>query len=125
VGKYTDLVSTVDLAPTILTACGAKVPAAVSGVSLLDGAAGKGPLKRDAVFGEIYVHTAVKLEDPTANLTHRWVRSGDWKLIVPVKGGAAELFNLADDPQEKTNLAEKKPDVVERLKKRLDAEWRR
>ena len=123
--EYADLVSTVDLAPTILSACGARVPANVSGVSLLDTAAGKGPLKRDAVFGEIYVHTAVKLEDPTANLTHRWVRSGDWKLIQAVKGGAVELFNLKDDPQEKANLAQKNLEIVERLKKRLDEAWKR
>ena len=58
------------------------------------------------MFGEIYVHTAVKLEDPRANLTHRWVRAGDWKLIVPVKAdGKPELYNLADDPHEKTNQA--------------------
>ena len=71
----------------------------MSGVNLLDVAAGKGRLKRDAVFGEIYVHTAVKLDDPRANLTHRWIRVGDWKLIVPVKDGTAELFNLVDDPE--------------------------
>ena len=124
-GKYPDLVSTVDLAPTVLTAAGAKVPANMSGVNLLDVAAGKGALKREAVFGEIYVHTATKLEDPKANLTHRWVRVGDWKLIAPVKeGGAVELFNLADDPLEKTNLAEKKPDVVKRLRARLPEGWK-
>ena len=125
-GKYPDLVSTVDLAPTVLTACGAGVPAALSGASLLDTAAGKGPLSRDAVFGEIYVHTAVKLDDPRANLTHRWVRIGDWKLIVPVKeGGTVELFNLADDPHEKANLAADKREVVDRLRKRLDEAWKR
>jgi uncharacterized sulfatase len=123
-GKFADLVSTVDLAPTLLTACGVKVPDNMSGVSLLDTAAGKGPLKRDAVFGEIYVHTAIKLEDPRVNLTHRWIRAGDWKLIVPVKDGNTELYNLADDPQEKTNLEETKADVVERLTKRLEEAWK-
>jgi uncharacterized sulfatase len=125
-GKYPDLVSTVDLAPTVLTACGARVPAELSGASLLDTAAGKGPLRRDAVFGEIYVHTAVKLDDPRANLTHRWVRVGDWKLIVPVKeGGTVELFNLADDPHEKTNRAADHGQVVDRLRTRLDEAWKK
>jgi uncharacterized sulfatase len=123
-GRYADLVSTVDLAPTVLTAAGATVPKAMAGVSLLDVAAGKGGLRRDAVFGEIYVHTAVKLEDPRANLTHRWVRVGDWKLIEPVKGGGKpELYDLANDPLEKTNLVEKHPEVVERLRKRLAEAW--
>ena len=122
-GRYPDLVSTVDIAPTVLAAAGLKAPDKMAGVSLLDAAAGKGPLTRDAVFGEIYLHTAVKLEDPRANLTHRWVRVGDWKLIVPVKDGAVELFNLADDPHEKANRAGDKPDDVGRLKKRIQEAW--
>jgi arylsulfatase A-like enzyme len=123
-GRYTDLVSTVDLAPTVLAAAGLKAPKAMAGLTVLDTAAGKGALKRDAVFGEIYTHTAVRLEDPRANLTHRWVRVGDWKLIVPVKKDAKpELYQLADDPHEKTDLAVKHPEVVDRLQKRLAQAW--
>jgi arylsulfatase A-like enzyme len=60
------------------------------------------------------------------------IRAGDWKLVVqrgkddpdnPVaKNGKerTELFNLADDPYEKTNLAGKEPDRVKELKARLD-----
>jgi arylsulfatase A-like enzyme len=123
-GRYADLVSTVDICPTVLSAAAAKAPDKLDGLSLLDTAAGNGRLKRDLVFGEIYVHTAVKIEDPRANLTHRWVRSGDWKLIVPVKSdGKPELYNLADDPHEKKDLADGKPDEVRRLKKRIDEMW--
>jgi arylsulfatase A-like enzyme len=124
-GMYTDLVSTVDLAPTVLTACGVKVPPAIAGVSLLDTAAGKGPLKRTAVFGEIYLHTAKRLDNPAANLTHRWVREGDWKLIVPVnaKDGRVELFNIADDPLEKQNLAAQKSELVKHLRNLLEKSW--
>lgn len=123
-GKYDDLVSTVDLAPTLLTACGVAIPKNMSGLSLLDAALGKGALKRDAVFGEIYVHTAVKIDDPRANLTHRWIREGGWKLILPVKEGKPELFNLADDPEEKSNLADKNSELVTRLRKRLEEAWK-
>lgn len=123
--KYLDLASTVDLAPTVLTAVEAQVPKTMSGVSLLDAASGKGALERGAVFGEIYVHTAVKLEDPRANLTHRWVREGDWKLILPIKGEAKpELFNLKDDPHEKQNLAASKSEEVKRLTKRIEESWK-
>jgi uncharacterized sulfatase len=123
-GQYADLVSTIDIAPTVLTAAGAKVPDSMDGVNLLDAAAGTA-LKRDAVFGEIYVHTAVKIEDPRANLTHRWVRAGDWKLIVPIKAdNKPELYNLADDPHEKTNLAERKSEKLAALSKRLEAVWK-
>ena len=122
--RYPDLVSTVDLAPTILTAAGTKPPEAMDGISLLETAAGKGALNRDAVFGEIYVHTAVKLEDPRANLTHRFVRLGDWKLIVPVKtDGKPELFNVAEDPIEKSDQASTKLEKVKALRQRLDQMW--
>jgi uncharacterized sulfatase len=98
-GRYDDLASSIDLAPTVLTACGADVPKEMSGVSLLDTACGKGRLGREVVFGELFVHTAKDVHDPAKNLTHRWVRKGDWKLIVPIEG-APDLYNVASDPEE-------------------------
>jgi arylsulfatase A-like enzyme len=48
------------------------------------------------------------------------VRDGDWKLIVSRRGReAAELYNLADDPLEKKDLAGDRPAQVEALKKVL------
>ena len=45
---------------------------------------------------------------------------GDWKLVVSQRKDAiVELYNLTDDPAEKTNLAEKNPQRVEELKKIL------
>ena len=66
------------------------------------------------------------------------LRKGDWKLVLngnakddpdgnpePKKGkkGVAlvELFNLANDPSEKTNLAEREPERVRELRARLEA----
>jgi len=46
------------------------------------------------------------------------VRQGDWKLIVRGRG-KAELFNLAKDPCEKTNLAARHSDRVAELRKLL------
>jgi arylsulfatase A-like enzyme len=49
------------------------------------------------------------------------VRQGDWKLVwkatLPSK---TELFNLAQDPSEKTDLADKYPEKVAALKKRIE-----
>lgn len=118
-GRYDDLVSTIDLAPTILQACGVKVPERMTGLSLLDAAAGKGRLKRDAVFGEIYVHSATKLGHPELDVTHRWVRAGDWKLIDFLREKRVEMFQLADDPHERTNLAEKRADQLRMLQQRI------
>ena len=73
--------------------------------------AGRGRLKREAVFGEIYVHTSTNLKMPQLDVTHRWVREGDWKLIVHLTDKKQiELFNLANDSHERTNLAEKEGD---------------
>jgi uncharacterized sulfatase len=122
-GRYEDLVSTVDLAPTILSACGLQPTPEMHGLSLLDAAAGKGPLKRDAVFGDLYEHTSVDVEKPSLSLTHRWVRQGEWKLIVPVKG-EVELYNVKQDPHEEKNLAGEQGARVEQLKRVLDGWWR-
>ena len=49
------------------------------------------------------------------------VREGDWKLIwrTPLPS-ALELYNIAQDPGENTNLAEKNPEMVAKLQKRID-----
>jgi len=63
------------------------------------------------------------------------IREGDWKLIEglgsggftkpsviePEEGGpVGQLYNLAEDPSETTNLYQERPDVVERLTLELD-----
>jgi arylsulfatase A-like enzyme len=49
------------------------------------------------------------------------VRKGDWKLVwravLPTK---LEIFNLAQDPAETTNLADQQPDKVRELQKRIE-----
>lgn len=47
------------------------------------------------------------------------VRRGDWKLRAVKE--QRELFNLADDPSETTNLAEKRPELVQTLSSAFDA----
>jgi arylsulfatase A-like enzyme len=50
------------------------------------------------------------------------VRQGDWKLIwrTPLPS-ALELYNLAHDPSEHTNLADKNPQKVAELQQRIEA----
>jgi uncharacterized sulfatase len=120
VGRYHDLVSTVDLAPTVLQACGQKAPENMKGVSLLNVACGKGKLERQSVFGEIYLHSATKLGAPELDVTHRWVRHVDWKLILDLKAKHPELYQIVQDPFERTDLAEKAPERVRELTKMID-----
>jgi arylsulfatase A-like enzyme len=64
------------------------------------------------------------------------IRMGDWKLVLnggydetedieagrtSLAGTIGELFNLADDPYEQHNLADKRPDKLEALRARYDA----
>ncbi|MBI2929434.1 MAG: sulfatase [Verrucomicrobia bacterium] len=47
------------------------------------------------------------------------IRAGDWKLIQYYEDGRRELFNLREDPSETANLAERQPDKVMELAKKL------
>jgi arylsulfatase A-like enzyme len=49
------------------------------------------------------------------------IREGDWKLVwrTPLPQ-AVELYNIAQDPSEKNNLADKYPDKVAELEKRAN-----
>ena len=124
--RYDDLVSTIDIAPTVLAAAGVNPTVDLPGLNLLDAAAGKSALARDAVFGEVYEHTAIDIDAPSKNLLYRWVREKNWKLIQPVHESLknpAELYDLAADPHETKNLANQRLDKVISLRKRLDAWW--
>lgn len=130
-------VSCVDLATTMLPACGVRPLAAMPGVNLLDA---RSVARRKAVFGSIFVHTSVDINRPAANLKYRWIVRGHWKLIAPYapnrelelwerRGRPAwmkdepELFDLAADPFEERDLAPRRPDQVRRLLAELDRWW--
>jgi arylsulfatase A-like enzyme len=143
--RSTEPVTAIDIAPTVLAACGLPPREGLPGVDLLDAAA---VAARKAIFGECYTHTIVDLDDPAKSLLWRWMISGRWKLIVPAppstgkrfpswqgrhiddlsrekyKRGEVELFDLLADPDERTNLAAEQPAVVARLQADLDAWWR-
>jgi uncharacterized sulfatase len=119
-----DLVSSIDVVPTLLAAAGAPVPPELPGLNLLPSAREGTPLPRSQVFGEIFEHTASSLEQPALDLTHRWVRDGDWKLILFERGDQpAELYNLRQDPFEQLNLAPRDPDRVAHLRDQIDLWW--
>lgn len=117
-------VISLDIAPTLLAAAGLKPDADMPGVNLLDEESVR---RREAIFGECFTHNAVDIHDPASSLRYRWVIAGDWKLIVPSRRnearGEPELYNLANDPDEKHNRAAEQKETVARLKARLDAWW--
>ena len=98
--------STIDVAPTLLEIAGVRAPAAVA----FDGVA-----LRDTLLGRSETSRASPLffrRPPDrgafagiAQLPDLAVRDGRWKLLCAYDGSAAELYDLAADPTEKTNLA--------------------
>jgi len=121
----THLASSIDLLPTILAATEIEAPKSLPGINLMDQQAVE---KRTAIFGEILEHDIQHMTDPIASLRYRWVIDQKWKLIVPhkkqVPDGAVELFAIVDDPNELENVADQNPEVVSRLRKRLDQWWK-
>ena len=107
-GKVTAVMHVVDWMPTLTKLAGYKPPR---------------DLKWDGM--DVWPLITAKVAEP-ADRTIYWkftggrfaIRRGDWKLIVQGRA-KPELFNLADDPYEKTNLAAKQPDRVGELKKLL------
>jgi arylsulfatase A-like enzyme len=117
------LASSVDLAPTLLRACGMEVADGMSGINLLDEAA---LAARDTIYGACFTHNAVDLDVPAKNLRWRWCIQKDLKLIVPGPNEPAapvELYDLAADPHEKTNLAPSRAESAAALHTKLDAWW--
>ncbi len=117
-------VSSIDLAPTILTAVGLSPIAEMSGVNLLDDSVVSA---RKAIFGEIFHHDSADLNRPSASLEYRWCVAAPWKLIIPAPGKGAdskpELFQIVDDPSEQTDESTNHPDVVKRLQNLTNAWW--
>ncbi len=114
-------VITPDFYPTLLQICGAgdaKHNAGVDGeslVPLLKDA--KAKLKREAIYWH-YPHYHPGGATPSGA-----VRAGRWKLVEFYEDMSQELYDLADDVGEKTDLAAKMPEKAKELRDRLHA-WR-
>ena len=107
-----------DFYPTILQLVGLPIPAGgpVDGLSLVGLLKAGEKLKRDALFWH-YPHYHGSMWAPGAA-----VRAGAWKLIRFYEEGKVELYNLADDPGERHDMASKAPAVRDRLIKLLE-DW--
>lgn len=117
-------VASIDLVPTVLASLGLEAGERMQGIDLFDRAA---VAKRGAVFGEVFVAKAVDILDPVANLLYRWSVSGRWKLVLPnptlLPDASAELFDLAADPRETTNVAASHVAIARSLRERIDEWW--
>jgi arylsulfatase A-like enzyme len=120
------VLSGVDLFPTLCKLCGAELPKgyAPDGEDLSAALMGKSPKRTKLLFWEYGRHpTAFAYpagKDKSPNVA---VLDGDWKLLVNADGTGAELYDLAADPRETTNLAGDRPAVARRLTEAAVA-WR-
>jgi arylsulfatase A-like enzyme len=108
------LVSSLDVAPTILAICGLSPTKEMAGMNLLDIAAGQ-PSGRDTLQGEIFEHDIPDIDRAEPGLMFRWCIQGDWKLIQSADGKTRELYNLKDDPREEKELLVTEPERVKQL----------
>ncbi|MFH1265477.1 MAG: sulfatase-like hydrolase/transferase [Planctomycetota bacterium] len=117
-------VLSVDLVPTILSACGLEPTAEMQGVDLLDRDALS---SRPAIFGETFTHNAVDVRNPAANVEYRWCIEGRWKLLAPnganMPDAKPELFDVIADPHEQEDALDANPDRADHLHALIDAWW--
>ncbi len=111
------LASNIDIAPTILRACGIEPDAAMPGLDLRDT---KALNSRGSVYVDVYEHdmNLDALADLNSHLTARVVIHGWDKLIA--RPNAKELYDLKHDPDDRRDLASQHPDKVEKLSASID-----
>ena len=128
-----ELVSSIDLYPTILAAAGAEIPSPRPGLNLLPNLKNNLGIARSSITGEGFAHDIANIEKPEASLLYRWVIEERWKLLLTYDGEVnryqsshprterrPQLYDLLADPWESKNLAGENPALVERLVAKLD-----
>ena len=109
-GEMKELIHVVDMLPTLAKVAGASTEKSKP----LDGRNVWSTLAEGAPSGR---EEMVYNVEPFGGA----VRKGDWKLVwKSVLPTSLELFNLADDPNEKTNLAAAEPEKVKELQARIE-----
>ncbi|HOX58626.1 MAG TPA: sulfatase-like hydrolase/transferase [Candidatus Paceibacterota bacterium] len=113
------LMGAVDLFPSLCALAGAPLPqdAALDGVDLSAAFSGKPAANRARpLFWEYgrndHAFAYPKGADRSPNVA---VRDGNWKLLVNADGTQRELYNIAADPNETANLADKEQATAESL----------
>jgi len=136
-GKYDDLVSSIDLVPTLLKVAGARVPENLPGLDLMPLMTEGKKLERDTLYGEGFDHDVANVDKPEQSLLYRWTIEGKWKLLLTYDGELSpryakshpreekrpQLYDLMADPQENNNVAKDHPEIVKRLAGKIAAWW--
>jgi arylsulfatase A-like enzyme len=104
-----------DIFPTFADLAGAPIPAGLDGISVLPTLLGKGTQKKhDYLYWELPKYNKA---DGTFvdEVPMQAVRMGNWKAVRPKPGAPLELYDLAKDIGEKTDVAAKFPAVLKKM----------
>jgi arylsulfatase A-like enzyme len=116
-----DLVSSIDIAPTVYGILGMTSPEGLPGINVLDS---RTLDQRNIIFAEQYNHD---FSTPEESLQYTVAIGKTWKLIVPDRKNKPkdriQLYNIEEDPFEKRNLADQHPGIVSRLNKQINEWW--
>ncbi len=122
----TSIVSAIDFLPTLAAIADAEFAAGqVDGENASDALLGRGFERKDRLFWE-YGRNAehyVLPRDAHELSPNVAVRDGRYKLLVNADGSRVELYDIANDPGETDNLADRTPAVADELV-RSALEWR-
>jgi arylsulfatase A len=97
-----------DLFPTFAELAGLPAPSGLDGVSIVPLLRGQTQRAHEFLYWEFHERGFQQA-----------VRMGNWKAVRLAKDKPLELYNLADDPTEYTNVAAKHPDVVAKIEEYL------
>jgi uncharacterized sulfatase len=115
-----EIVSAVDLVPTLLDYAGVAVPPELPGHSLRPLLEGRGRWARESVIeGMVDVRGGAGVApDQPRRGTGWFVRRGRWRYIWYERGGE-ELYDVLADPREQRDLARERPEVARRLRREI------
>ena len=122
-GKRKDVVSSIDLFPTVLAATGARVPDGLPGLNLMDSLKEEKPVKRKGIFGETFAHDSadgcrepgslpgLPLDDRRAMETAPYLRRRGQPLQIhpPTNGKTASALQPAQGSQGRKESGRSKP----------------
>jgi len=113
----------VDLLPTLADLAGVELPAGhlADGESMAEVLAGAGRERSKPIFWEWKFEVFGSPDYKAPSLS---VLEGPWKFYCQADGTGAELYDLAQDPGEKTNLADRQKDRAAALKAKVLA-WKK
>lgn len=115
--RIDEQVRAIDILPTIMDRLKIKNPHPIHGRSLMPLVRGDAEFepKPAIVFSE---YGSPKLDEKVG--AQRTIRTETWKFTQNAPDGSEELYNLVDDPAEKTNLADRETEVLNSMKEMLE-----